>query len=298
MQMQSVETSAGTAICCAPSRMAWMIGLPMSRLRLTFSTSTVASSTRMPTASASPPSVMMLRVSPSRLSVMTEVRIESGMDTAMMSVLRQLPRKSRIIKAVRQAAMSASRITPLTAARTKMDWSASGWTLSSGGRVGITQGQQRTDAGHDVERGGGAALQNGDERPTAAIPADDVRLGREPIAHMGDVAKIDRRVADHLDREVIQLGHGPRAGIHGDVVLERTDLGGAGGQHDVLLTNGGDDIGRRNPFRLEQARVQVDHDLALLTAVRVGDGRARHRDELGPQEVEADVVELRLGHPG
>jgi len=121
MQMQSVDTSAGTAICWAPSRMACTIGLPMSRLRLTFSISTVASSTRMPTARASPPSVMMLIVSPSRLSVMTEVRIESGMETAMISVLRQLPRKSRIIAAVRQAAITASRITPLTAARTKMD---------------------------------------------------------------------------------------------------------------------------------------------------------------------------------
>ena len=47
---------------------------------------------------------------------MIEVRIDSGIETAMMSVLRQLPRKSRIISAVRPAAISASRITPLTAA--------------------------------------------------------------------------------------------------------------------------------------------------------------------------------------
>ena len=64
-----------------------------------FSMVTVASSTRMPTASARPPSVMVLMVSPSRLSTMTEVRMESGMEMAMMSVLRQLPRKSRIISA-------------------------------------------------------------------------------------------------------------------------------------------------------------------------------------------------------
>ena len=140
MQMQSVETSAGTAICWAPSRMACRTGLPMSRLRLMFSISTVASSTRMPTASASPPSVMMLMVWPSRLSVITEVRIESGMETAMMTVLRQLPRKRRIITAVRQAAITASRITPFTAARTKMDWSASGCTVTCGGSVGSTRG--------------------------------------------------------------------------------------------------------------------------------------------------------------
>ena len=68
-----------------------------------FSISTVASSTRMPTASASPPSVMMLIVSPSAESISSEHRIESGIETAMISVLRQLPRKIRIISA-RQAA--------------------------------------------------------------------------------------------------------------------------------------------------------------------------------------------------
>ena len=52
---------------------------------------------------------------------MIEVRIESGIETAMISVLRQLPRKIRIIEPVRQAAIIASRITPLMAARTKMD---------------------------------------------------------------------------------------------------------------------------------------------------------------------------------
>src|SRR5258707_11597778 len=44
IQMQSVETKAGTAICCAPSRMAWTVSLPIARLRLMFSISTVARS--------------------------------------------------------------------------------------------------------------------------------------------------------------------------------------------------------------------------------------------------------------
>ena len=50
-----------------------------------------------------------------------EDRIDSGMEMAMISVLRQLPRKSRIIRPVSTAAIIASRITPLTAARTKID---------------------------------------------------------------------------------------------------------------------------------------------------------------------------------
>ena len=109
MQIASVDTNAGTAICCAPSRIACSTSFPMARLRLMFSISTVASSTRMPTASANPPRVMMLMVSPNALSTMMEVRIESGMETAIITVLRQLPRNSRIISPVRQAAMIASR---------------------------------------------------------------------------------------------------------------------------------------------------------------------------------------------
>jgi hypothetical protein len=52
---------------------------------------------------------------------MIEVKMDSGMETAMIKVLRQLPRKSRIINPVRQAAMTASRMTPFTEPRTKMD---------------------------------------------------------------------------------------------------------------------------------------------------------------------------------
>ena len=43
------------------------------------------------------------------------------MDRAMISVLRQEPRKSRIISAVSAAAMTPSLTTPLMAARTKSD---------------------------------------------------------------------------------------------------------------------------------------------------------------------------------
>ncbi len=82
---------------------------------------TVASSTRIPTASASPPSVMMLMVWPSAESAISEVSTASGIDTAMISVARQLPRNSRIITAVRAAAITASRATPITADFTNTD---------------------------------------------------------------------------------------------------------------------------------------------------------------------------------
>src|SRR6266571_697587 len=103
MQMQRVETKAGTAICIAPSRMARIIGFLIARLRWMFSISTVASSTRMPTASARPPNVMMFIVWPSAPRTMIEQKIDKGIEVATTSVERQFPRKRRIISAVRQA---------------------------------------------------------------------------------------------------------------------------------------------------------------------------------------------------
>jgi len=49
---------------------------------------------------------------------MIEVRIDSGIDVITITVLRHDPRNSRIINAVRAAAMAPSRTTPMIAART------------------------------------------------------------------------------------------------------------------------------------------------------------------------------------
>ncbi len=122
MQMDKVATNAGTAISCAPSRIARTRVLPlMPMLRCTFSISTVASSTRIPTARARPPSVITLIVCPSMLSTISDVRMERGIEIHTISVLRQLPKNRRIINPVKIAAIVASLTTPLTDARTKSD---------------------------------------------------------------------------------------------------------------------------------------------------------------------------------
>ena len=59
-----------------------------------------------------PPSVMVLSDWPSAHSTMTEVRIDSGIEVATMSVLRHEPRNSRIISAVNPAAIAPSLNTP------------------------------------------------------------------------------------------------------------------------------------------------------------------------------------------
>src|SRR3984893_5587144 len=123
LQIERVDTNTDVAICDALSRTTSSMSFSgsASGIRLMFSTSTVASSTRMPTARASPPRVMMLIVSPIALNTMMELRIASGMEVAIIIVLRQLTRKVRIMKAGSHAAIRVSHTTPLIALRTKID---------------------------------------------------------------------------------------------------------------------------------------------------------------------------------
>ena len=135
----------------------------------------------------------MLIVSPSALSTMIEVRIDSGIETAMISVLRQLPRKSRIISAVRQAAMMASRTTPWIEARTNSDWSASGLISSSGGSPAAMRGSVSLTR---------AMMSSVDAEPVLITESSAARwpstrtmlvCGGEPSRTLRDVADVDRR---------------------------------------------------------------------------------------------------------
>ena len=111
--MASVETNVGTAMPAAPCSVASGSGCPSSvSRRWVFSIVTVESSTRMPTASARPPSVIVLSVSPRKYSATSEVRIASGIEIMTTRVERHEPRNSRIISAVRPAAIAPSRSTP------------------------------------------------------------------------------------------------------------------------------------------------------------------------------------------
>ena len=139
-QMVSVAAKAGTAICRAPSRIATVSGFPMCRLRWMFSTSTVASSTSMPIASASPPSVMRFKVWPLRNSPTRPTRMARGMLVPTSTAPRQLPRKKRIISETRIDAITASCSTFVIAARTNTDWSKSIFSSIPSGAAALMMG--------------------------------------------------------------------------------------------------------------------------------------------------------------
>ena len=121
IQIQSVDTNAGIAICSAPSKMACSTSLPCCRFQLMFSIATVASSTKIPTAKASPPRVIMLIVSPNADNTIMEDNTDKGIEIVIIKVLRQLPKNNRIINPVNAAAITPSRITPEIAAFTNID---------------------------------------------------------------------------------------------------------------------------------------------------------------------------------
>ena len=77
-----------------------------------FSIDTVASSTSTPTASASPPSVMMLMVCPVAHSRTTALSSANGMFITTISALRQSRRKISTIRPVSTAPSSPSMISP------------------------------------------------------------------------------------------------------------------------------------------------------------------------------------------
>src|SRR6266404_638422 len=111
-QQKGPEESENDRFRHRPEQIAGSSGLPCSRCQFIFSSVTVLSSTRIPTASASPPSVIVLIVSPSQDRAVSENRIASGIVIRTMMVKRQLPRNSRIISPVSAAAMTPSRTTP------------------------------------------------------------------------------------------------------------------------------------------------------------------------------------------
>ncbi len=126
----------------------------------------------------------------------------------------------------------------------------------------------------DVERRRVADLLDRQQRRARPVDPDDVGLRRKAVADVRDVADVDRVGADRPDRQVVQLLDRLRAGVEVDVVLGAADLLRAARQNQVLQADRVDHVGRRQVPRLHRLRDQVDLDLRLLAAVRIGNLRA------------------------
>jgi hypothetical protein len=70
----------------------------------------------------------------------------------------------------------------------------------------------------------------------------DIGLEAGAVVHVGNVAQVDHRIVDHFYRYVVELLHGLRAAVQGDVVLASADLRRALGHDQVLRVNRGHDF--------------------------------------------------------
>ncbi len=79
--------------------------------------------------------------------------------------------------------------------------------LQRRGQGGGDRGQQLAHAFHHRQRGGVPDLKDGEQRGAAAVLPHDIGLRREAVAHVADVADIDGRAVHHLDRKIVELLH-------------------------------------------------------------------------------------------
>ncbi len=113
---------------------------------------------------------------------MMPAKIDSGIEVETMTVLRQLPRNTRISMETRIEEMIASRITFCTAARTNTDWSKSSFSSSPAGAAAWISGSAaRVDIDHG-EGGRVGVLQDRQIDRALAVDVHDVGLGGEAVA--------------------------------------------------------------------------------------------------------------------
>ncbi len=136
---------------------------------------------------------------------------------------------------------------------------------------------------------------DGQKSALVAVDYDDICLGREPVAHIGNVLQVDGRGAHSAHREVVEPGHHVWAGVDADGVFLKADLHRTRRRDEVLPGNGGGHVAGRQLPGKELLGVEIDDDLALFTAERKRQLCAAHRRETRPKEVRCDVVDLLLG---
>ena len=234
---------------------------------------------------------MTLMVSPIAESAATDARIASGIEIVMMSVERQLPRKMRIIRPVRAAATTPSKMTELTAELTKDDWSliVSSFRLRRQGLAAVWASSALTPLmTSSVEA-------DPDFRiviRTAFAPSTRTMLicGGAPKCDIGDVANEHGRPVDDADRHVVDLVERVGERVERDDIFEVADLLGSDGRDDILLANRIDDVLRRQSVGLQLILIDVDLHLEDFAAVGRGNCRARDLRELGPDEILSGVL--------
>ena len=164
-----------------------------------------------------------------------------------------------------------------------------------GGKSGFDHGEAGFDFIDDVEGGGVAGFEDGQEDAAFVADVDDAVLDGEAITDVGDILDVDDGAVDGFDGQVVEEADAVGAAVVIVLVFLGADLGGAAGEDEVLGVDGVGDVVGRNAIGGEFGGVEVDDDLALLSAVGVGHFNAGDGDEGLADKVEGGVEEFLLG---
>ena len=112
-----------------------------------------------------------------------------------------------------------------------------GWQARLDAREGLF------DPVDDVQSAGFTVFEDGEESGALAVLADDVGLDGEAFLDLGDVLDEDDGAVGGADGEVVEGGDLAGRGVELDDVLAVSHAGGAGGEDEILLGDGGGDVG-------------------------------------------------------
>ena len=227
---------------------------------------------------------------------MIEDRIDNGIDTAMMQVLRQLPRNTQDQRGreaggdhrfAHHAADGGPNEARLVEQRRDLQ------VLRQDLRDDRQLRQQGAD---DVQSRRTAVLDDGDQHAAFAVLAHDIGLRREAVAHMRHFGEIGGRAVAGQHRNIVEPGDGVRRTVGGEHVLRRADLGGAGRQHQILRVDRIDHVVRGQALGQQGAGVEIDRNHALLAAERPGYRDSRNGHQPRTQEIHRGIEHRLLGH--
>ena len=87
---------------------------------------------------------------------------------------------------------------------------------------------------HHLQCGCTAELHHRQQHAPFAILLDDVDLRLEPVAHMSDLAQVGNGAVHAAHRQFVHCIDGVWRAVHAHCMLQLAELGGTGGQDQVL----------------------------------------------------------------
>ena len=276
--MAAVAASAANEISRAPAIAARTRPSPCSARRKMFSSTMIASSTTMPTASESPSSVNVFSVKPRKCITANVPMMDVGIDSRTLIVEEIEPRKSQHTSAVRStASTSVSSISWIDSSTGPVASNAIA-TSTPSGRVPRTSSRRAWTRVGDLDRVRAALLADAQPLRRLHVVARDHAAVLETVLDGRDVGE-RRHASPRARRRRAPGSPRPRGRLapQPDVQLPLAPFEAARGQLDVLAQERRDHVGRGDVPGVHAHGVEPDAQAPLAVAAEHDLADARHR---------------------